>query len=116
MINAYSDPPLEQTEAGGRAKPSGGIPPVALDQAVRSWERRGYHVTYRDAYLAQLARQESVGLVVPVLGALIGALVAVLMWSLTATRRRSWFVVTLAATPEGRIVSHRQRTRRFPEQ
>lgn len=115
MIDVHRDPPLEQIGAGGRAKRSGGMPPVALDQAVRSWERRGYHVTYRDAYLAQLARQESVGLVLPVLGTLIGALVAALIWSQIATRRRARFVVTLAATPEGRIVTHRQQTRRIPE-
>lgn len=115
MIDQYEDLTLGQIETGGPPMRPGASAQAALEQAMRSWTRRGYHVTYRDEYLAQLARRTLPDWVVVALGAIIGGLLAALISSLLTIRRRRWSVVTLAATPEGRIIVHRQRALHFPE-
>lgn len=115
MIDQHEDLTLGQIETGGPSmRPDPGAQ-AALEQATRSWMRRGYQLMYRDEYLAQLARRTLPDWVVVASGAIIGGLLAALISSLLTIRRRRWSVVTLAATPEGRIIVHRQRASRFPE-
>jgi hypothetical protein len=84
----------------------------ALDGAAAAWQRRGYEVWYRDEYLVQLVRR---GLPEgPFLVLLIACLLALVAALLAALRQRSWNVVSLSASPEGRVVVHRQRARRPP--
>lgn len=84
-----------------------------LRQAARWWTRRRYHVSYADAGLVQLSRttlvyRESIApfAAAAVLGALAVALIAL------GVRRRAWHVVSITVTPDHRIITHRQWTRR----
>jgi hypothetical protein len=92
-------------------------PDDPLDRAVARWTSRGYMLTYRDAYLVQLARHEDLRRVAaPLLASVCGVVVLVtaLRWLLSAFGRPPWDVVTLTLDPDGRIIMHSQRTWRSP--
>lgn len=96
-----------------RSEGAQGVEPgSALDRAAAAWQRRGYEVWYRDEYLAQLVRR---GLPEgPFVLLLIVCFLAFVAAILAALRRRSWNVISLSVSPEGRVVVHRQRARRPP--
>jgi hypothetical protein len=76
---------------------------VALKRAELAWQRRGYQVHYRDDFLVQLIRRGRPSNVCLVVGLLAMATVVV-GWIAC----RSWLVVSLSATPDGRVIAHRQ--------
>lgn len=84
--------------------------PVALERAAAGWTRRGYRVTYRDAYLIQLLRRDRPGRrSLPFLGLALLALAGAGAALVVGLRRRPWHVVTLVIGPEQRILTHQQR-------
>ncbi len=113
-MDESDETPCERSDA---PPPDTNPPPEAdagtgLDRAARIWQRRGYHVWYRDEHLVQLVRHglpDGVILLLVVLGAL-----AVAGASVLARRRGTWNIVSLAVSPEGRVVAHQQRARRPP--
>jgi hypothetical protein len=81
---------------------------AALERAARVWRRRGYQVLYQDTYLVQLTK------LAPSRWALLMAGLALAVYALAALRRPRWVVITLSASPDGRIVTLRQVGRRPP--
>ncbi len=81
-------------------------PSGALNDAVAYWQRRGYRVTYRDAYLVQLLRRDAPYGVLTVIA--LAVIAAIAMTSLVRRTRRRWHIVSLAVTEDGRVVAHHQ--------
>jgi hypothetical protein len=106
--------PGDTTPSEGAEEPSGseaGQSQVAetIARGVAAWRGRGYRVEYQDEYLAQLVRRGGPDPLALALGlAVIGAV------SVWWYMRRSWLVVSITAAPDGRLVVHRQRSRRPP--
>ena len=94
-----------------------GTPRPALAQALAGWRRRGFALRYLDETLAQLSRREPPSGDVIALGvAALGALgVAGWLFRLAWRRWRRWSAVSLTVTPDDRVITHRQYTRRRPE-
>lgn len=98
-----------QAQADGAHPASDGSP---LASAAQTWLRRGYHLQFADASLVQLGapvtgltrRDLANALSV---GAFAGILAA-LGWLayLHVTRRGRWHEVSLALTPERRVLTH----------
>jgi hypothetical protein len=66
-------------------------------------------VQYRDDHLVQLARRGGPTVICIAVGlAIVGAVVGA--WAMC----RTWRVVTLSAAPDGRVITHRQRSSRAP--
>lgn len=84
---------------GGTERPDG-----ALDGAALLWMRRGYSVQYRDEHLVQLTRRAW-----PVMASVLVTVAAAGVVALAWRMCRSWYVVSLAVGPDGRVVTHRQR-------
>jgi hypothetical protein len=87
-----------------------------LDQAARSWVKKGYSVRYRDSYLIQLVKRRwpAFWLLVP----LVALGVAAVMLIVSLARRllgARWHVVELTETPDKRIIMHRMWARRPPD-
>ncbi len=83
---------------------------AALDRAEAAWRRRGYQVQYRDDFLVQLVRRGRPSAVCLAAGLL--AMTAVVVGWIAC---RSWRVVSLSAAPDGRVVTHRQRSSHPPD-
>jgi hypothetical protein len=108
------DEPGDTTPSEGGEESAGieaGLPPAAeaISNGVAAWQRRGYHITYRDDFLAQMVRRGRPGVGTLALG--LAAMGAVAVWWYMT---RSWLVVSVTADPDGRLVVHRQRSRRPP--
>jgi hypothetical protein len=110
MSDPVDEVPEHQTGAG--EPPPEGARGAALQRAAATWERRGYQVREEDEYLIGLVRRlpPSWGLI-----GLVGlsAVLTVAALALALTRRR-WHIVRLAATPDGRVVTHGSRALRLP--
>lgn len=117
---APHEPDDTPRQGGGNLADADGAtvtPRPALVQAVESWQRRGFALRYLDETLAQLSRREPpnwdvIALALAALGALgLAGWLLRLAWR----RYRQWSAVSLTVTPEDRVITHRQFTRRRPE-
>lgn len=89
---------------------------AALEAAVTAWQRRGYHIRYRDTFLIQLVRRDRPGWSSgPYLALFIATLIAAVAALVVALQRRPWHVVTLVIGPDRRILTHQQRSPHPPE-
>jgi hypothetical protein len=90
--------------------------PSLLERAAAGWIRRGYTVRYRDPHLIQLVRRGRPGcsgwLLVVLALPLMGLAIALVVIGL---RRRYWHTVSITATPDQRIITHRQWAPNPPE-
>jgi hypothetical protein len=90
--------------------------PSLLERAAAGWIRRGYAVRYHDAHLIQLVRRGRPGcaswLLIALGVNLVGLAVALVIIGL---RRRYWHTVSITATPDQRIITHRQWAANPPE-
>lgn len=97
-----------------------GTPPAeataALESAATIWQRKGYHIRYRDAFLVQLIRRDRPGWRSgPFLALSIATLIAAVAAFVVAWQRRPWHVVTLVLGPDRRILTHHHRSPQPPE-
>jgi hypothetical protein len=90
----------------------------ALRKAAQSWLKRGYAIVYEDDHLVELAREDKApGRWMIALGVSGGVLAglsiigATLIW----LRARPWRIVSLAASPEHKVVTHAYRSRIAPD-
>jgi hypothetical protein len=93
---------------------AGDTPPRALDQAIASWQQRGYRVAYHDDYLVQLFRREMPDGVLAVTA--LAALVALGVIIVFRLKKRPWHIVLLTTTGDDRVIPHHQRSWRLPPQ
>lgn len=86
-----------------------------LGGALRWWQRRGYTVTYADPRLVQVTRSAAAPEQTSLL-MLAGLLIVTssIVFNL-AMQRRIWHTVTLTIGPDGRVFTHRLRTRQPPQ-
>lgn len=85
-----------------------------LAGALRWWRRRGYTVTYTEPRLVQVTRADAAPERTSLL-LLAGLLMATACILVNlALRQRLWHTVTLTIGPDGRVFTHRLRTRRPP--
>ncbi len=107
-----SEHEIDAQSAGERETSSGGTerPDGALDGAVSLWKRRGYSVRYRDEYLVQLVRRAW-----PVMACVLVTVAAAGGVALAWRMCHSWYVVSVAVGPDGRVVTHRQRSGHPPK-
>jgi hypothetical protein len=91
---------------------------ATLRRAAQTWMRRGYAVVYEDDHLIELAREDKtpgrmiIGLAA--LGGIVAGLSivgATLIW----LRARPWRIVSLAISPEHKVVAHAYRSRVAPD-
>jgi hypothetical protein len=102
------DEPGDTTPDEGAAEPPA-IQADAIARGVSLWRHRGYEVRYQDEFLAQMVRRGGPDVLPLTLGLVAIAAVAAWWWA-----SRSWLVVSITADAEGRLVVHRQRSRRPP--
>jgi hypothetical protein len=88
-----------------------------LRQTAETWIRHGYAVVYEDDHLIELAREDKkpgrliVGLAA--IGGIVAGLAivgATVIW----LRARPWRIVSLAISPERKVVAHAYRSRLAP--
>jgi hypothetical protein len=112
-------PPTTRAETQAQITPFPRTPPRAqLYEAAQRWIRRGYGVVYEDDHLVELAREDKtpgrwiIGLAIAG-GAVAGLSIigATLIW----LRARPWRIISLAASPEHKVVAHVYRSRVAPE-
>lgn len=82
---------------------------AALARAEARWQRRGYRTRYGDEFLVQLVGRGRPSALCLALG-MLGLAGVVVGWIVC----RSWQVVSLSTTPDGRVITHRQRSARPP--
>ncbi len=109
MDESQQQTPEEDSQTHERTDDESPAAPDALERAVAAWRRRRYRVTYQDEYLVQLVRR---GLPVGAYAAVAVAAIVTVVGILVARRR--WTVVSLTVTPDGQVITHRQRTSRPP--
>ncbi len=112
-------PSTPRDDSHGQITPFPGAAPRAmLLRAAQPWIRRGYAVVYEDDHLVELTREDRTpGRWIAAL-AFAGAVVAGLSIAGAALiwlRARPWRIVSLAASPERRVVAHAYRSRVAPE-
>lgn len=115
-------PPASQSEANGQITPfprtPRTTPRATLRLAAQAWLGRGYAIIYEDDHLVELAREDKTPgrwiIALAVAGAAVAGLSivgATLIW----LRARPWRIVSLAASPEHRVIAHAYRSRMAPE-
>jgi hypothetical protein len=93
-------------------------PGAALRQAAQTWARRGYAIVYEDEHLVELAKEDKtpgrwiVGLAVA--GAAVAG-VSILGATLVWLRARPWRIVSLASSPEHKVIAHAYRSHMAPD-
>jgi hypothetical protein len=88
-----------------------------LRQAAETWIRHGYTVVYEDDHLIELAREDKKPGRMIVSLAAIGGIVAglsIVGATLIWLRARPWRIVSLATSPERKVVAHAYRSRVAP--
>jgi hypothetical protein len=87
-----------------------------IERAAAGWIRRGYAVRYHDPHLIQLVRRGQPGCSGWLLIALAAPLLALaLALVVIGLRRRFWHTISITATPDQRIITHRQWAPNPPE-
>jgi hypothetical protein len=82
-----------------------------LDAIANLWKRRGYRESYVDEYLVQLVGRARFGWAsLPYLMVKALALAIAVVAFIEALRHRPWHTITLVRRPDGRIISHTQRS------
>ena len=111
-------PPSSDDEPHGQITPFPRASRKALREAAQSWIKRGYAIVYEDDHLVELAREDKTPgrwvIVLGVAGAAVAGLSiigAALIW----LRARPWRIVSLAASPEHKVVTHAYRSRIAPD-
>jgi hypothetical protein len=112
-------PPSSSNEPHGQITPFPRTPSRAtLRQAAQTWIQRGYAIVYEDEHLVELAKEDKTpgrwmfGLAA--IGGIIAGLSivgATLIW----LRARPWRIVSLAVSPEHKVVAHAYRSRVAPD-
>jgi hypothetical protein len=91
---------------------------TALRQAARAWIKRGYAIVYEDDHLVELAREDKAPrpwlIALGVVGGIVAGL-AIIGATLIWLRARPWRIVSLAASPEHKVVTHAYRSRLAPD-
>jgi hypothetical protein len=88
---------------------NGGGQRERLLRAAESWTRRGYDVRYSDSSLVELARRRASQPLRDLQVALAAALGAGLLAAgvtLALLRWRRWHIISIALTPEHRVLTH----------
>jgi hypothetical protein len=115
-----SNPPSSsQDEPHGQITPFPRTPSRAtLRRAAQTWIKRGYSIVYEDDHLVELAREnKTLGrwmIVLAAIGGIVAGLSiagAALIW----LRARPWRIVSLAASPEHKVVTHAYRSHVAPD-
>jgi hypothetical protein len=111
-------PPSSDNEPHGQITPFVRGSRMALRRAAQIWIKRGYAIVYEDDHLVELAREDKTlrpwMIALGVAGAAIAGLSiigAMLVW----LRARPWRIVSLAASPEHKVVTHAYRSRMAPD-
>ncbi|HUY78492.1 MAG TPA: hypothetical protein VMV29_17100 [Ktedonobacterales bacterium] len=112
-----NDAPLQRGDDPPDEDHSAASPRPALGQAIAGWRRRGFALRYLDETLAQLTRREPPDwdVIALALGALGALGLAGWLLRLAWRRWRRWSAVSLTVTPDDRVITHRQFTRRRPQ-
>src|SRR5262245_10942934 len=111
--------PASQGNLHGQVTPFPGVTPGAtLRRAAQAWIRRNYTIVYSDDHLVELAKEDKTPgrwiIALAVAGAGVAGLSivgATLIW----LRARPWRIVSLAASPEHKVIAHAYRSRVAPE-
>jgi hypothetical protein len=110
-------PPSSQDEPHGHITPFPHASRTELRRAAQTWIKRGYAIVYEDDHLVELARENRTPgrwmIALGVAGAAVAGLSivgATLVW----LRVRPWRIVSLAASPERKVVAHTYRSRIAP--
>lgn len=88
-----------------------------LRQAAQTWIQRGYTIVYEDDHLIELAREDKTPGRLIISLAAIGGIVAglsIIGATLIWLRARPWRIVSLATSPEHKVVAHAYRSRVAP--
>ena len=112
-------PPAPDDESLGQITPFPRTPSRAtLRRAAQTWIKRGYSIVYEDDHLVELAREDKTPGRWMISLAAIGGIVAglsiagaTLIW----LRARPWRIISLAASPEHKVVTHAYRSRVAPD-
>jgi hypothetical protein len=116
-------PPASQGDLHGQITLFPGVTPGAtpgatLRRAAQAWIRRGYAIVYEDDHLVELAKEDTAPgrwiFALAVAGAAVAGLSVVgatLIW----LRARPWRIVSLAASPEHKVIAHGYRSRVAPD-
>ena len=111
-------PPSSDEEPHGQITPFPRASRTALRTAAQSWIKRGYAIVYEDDHLVELAREDKTPgrwmIALGVAGAAVAGLSiigATLIW----LRARPWRIVSLAASPEHKVITHAYRSRTAPD-
>jgi len=112
-------PPASGDEPLGQITPFPRMPSRAtLRRAAQTWIKRGYTIVYEDDHLVELAREDKtpgrwmIGLAA--IGGIVAGLSiagATLIW----LRARPWRIVSLATSPEHKVVTHAYRSHVAPD-
>jgi hypothetical protein len=107
-------PATPRDDSNGQITPFPGASPRAmLLLAAQPWIQRGYALVYEDDHLVELAREDTTpGRWIAGL-ALAGGVVAALSIAGAAViwrRARRWRIISLAASPERKVVAHAYRS------
>ena len=111
-------PPLSEDEPNAQITPFPRGSRVALRRVARTWIKRGYALVYQDDHLVEVAREDKTPgpwmIALGVAGGIVAGLTiigATVIW----LRARPWRIVSLAASPEHKVVSHAYRSRTAPD-
>ena len=110
-------PPPSDDETHGQITAFPRASRTALRRAAQTWIKRGYAIVYEDDHLVELAREDNAPMrwmiALGVAGGVLAGLSiigATLLW----LRARPWRIVSLAASPEHKVVAHAYRSRVAP--
>jgi hypothetical protein len=111
-------PPSSTEESHGQITPFPHATRTALRKAAQTWMKRGYATVYEDDHLVELAREDKAPrpfmLALGVAGGIVGGL-AIIGATQIWLRARPWRIVSLAASPEHKVVTHAYRSRTAPD-
>ena len=111
-------PPSSDDEPYARITPFPRGSRLVLRRAAKSWIKRGFAIVYEDDHLLELAREDKTpggwSIALGVVGGVVAGL-SILGATLIWLRARPWRIVSLAASPEHKVVTHAYRSRTAPD-